>query len=114
VDDEHVVADTIAEILGQNGFDPTVAYDYDHAFSAAESSAPDILITDVVMIGKTGVDLAIKIRDRFPATRIFLLSGQAVTSSVLNNARERGYDFELLAKPLHPTALLKALRGHGN
>ena len=57
-----------------------------------------------------GVEAAIAIRKHCPDTRIVLFSGQAATVEILARARQRGYQFELLAKPLHPTQLIKHLR----
>jgi hypothetical protein len=56
----------------------------------------------VVMPGTNGVEMAIAIRREFVNCRILLFSGQAVTADLLDDARSRGYNFELLAKPVHP------------
>ena len=45
-----------------------------------------------------------------PQTRIVLISGQAATVEILSRARERGYEFELLPKPIHPALLIRHLR----
>ena len=57
-----------------------------------------------------GVEAAIQIREFLPETRIVLFSGQAATVEILARARQRGHDFELLPKPIHPTQLIKHLR----
>ena len=59
-----------------------------------------------VMPGMNGIELAIAIRRQFPGCHILLFSGQAETMEILEDAKQRGYDFELLAKPLHPEELL--------
>jgi DNA-binding NarL/FixJ family response regulator len=61
------------------------------------------------MPGLSGIEVAIMVRDRLPNCRILLLSGQAATADLLENARTRGYDFEILAKPIHPALLLERL-----
>ena len=71
---------------------------------------PDLLISDVVMPGMTGVDLAIRFREAQPNCKILLISGQGATANFLEEARVKGYDFELLAKPVHPADLLAKLR----
>jgi DNA-binding response OmpR family regulator len=67
----------------------------------------------VVMPGMSGIDLAVEIKDRFPACRVLLFSGQAATSDLLATARGRGHDFDVLPKPVHPKDLLARLEiGH--
>ena len=76
------------------------------ALAAAQSDAPDLLISDVAMPGLSGVDLAIQMRARHPMCKILLFSGQAGTLDLLENARAQGHDFHLLLKPVHPSELL--------
>jgi DNA-binding NtrC family response regulator len=109
VDDERIIVDTLSEILNEHGFNASPAYSCDEALAKAAASPPDVVISDVVMPGQTGVDLGIAVRELFPPARVILLSGQAVTSTLLDKARDQGYEFELLAKPLHPRVLLELL-----
>jgi len=78
--------------------------------AAARIHAPDLLITDVVMPGLSGVDLAIAIRGEYPQCKVLLFSGQAATADLLESARLKGYDFELLSKPIHPTEFLRKIK----
>lgn len=111
VDDERVIADTMAEILNDSGFEATAAYNAKTAMRAIEEDCPDIVLTDVIMPGMNGIELAKYVADTCSDTKILLLSGQAAVSDLLRQARELGYSFELLAKPLHPDQLIKKLRG---
>lgn len=113
VDDERLIADTLAEILNENGFRTSVAYDCEEALDKAMASPPDVVISDVIMPGRTGVDLGIAVRELCPTARIILLSGQAATATLLDSARQYGYEFELLAKPLNPRILLELLSPGG-
>jgi CheY-like chemotaxis protein len=109
-DDERVIADTLAMILNQSGFKAQVAYSGERALEVAAEFEPEMLISDVIMGGLTGIDAAIKIRELLPSIKILLFSGQAATADLLEKARERGYEFEILAKPVHPQDLLAKLR----
>jgi CheY-like chemotaxis protein len=109
-DDERVIADTLAMILNQSGFHARVAYTGEKALELAAEFQPDMLISDVIMAGLNGIDAAIKIREILPNIKILLFSGQAATADLLEKARERGYEFEILAKPVHPQDLLAKLR----
>lgn len=109
VDDERLIADTLATILNNSGFRATVAYDGTSALDQLRSSAPDLLITDVSMPGMNGIELATKVRDLWPQCTVLLFSGHASSSELLREARDRGYQFELVSKPVHPRDLLEKL-----
>ncbi len=108
VDDERVIADTLAIILRNSGYEATAFYDAQSALEQFESLQPELVISDVMMPGMNGVEMAVLIRDRHPACKILLFSGHAATMDVLEEARKQGYDFELLSKPIHPKDLLAA------
>src|SRR6201996_3269 len=109
-DDERVIADTLAMILNQSGFQAKVAYSGEKALELAEEFRPNMLISDVIMAGLNGIDAAIQIRALLPEIKILLFSGQAATADLLEKARTQGYEFEILAKPVHPQDLLSRLR----
>jgi CheY-like chemotaxis protein len=109
-DDERVIANTLAIILQHAGFEALAVYRGEEAVELARTFQPDILISDVVMAMMTGIEAAIQICTVLPACRILLFSGQADTADLLEDARQRNYDFDLLAKPIHPLVLLNKLR----
>jgi CheY-like chemotaxis protein len=110
VDDEVIIADTIVQILNRNGFIAEAAYSGEQAIEMAKRNCPELVLSDVLMPQVDGVEAAIQIREFCPDTRIVLFSGQAATIEILSRARDRGYNFELLAKPIHPTQLIQHLR----
>jgi CheY-like chemotaxis protein len=110
VDDERLIADTMAEILKRSGFRAQCAYDGQSALALAIQLNPDYVLTDVVMPKMNGVQLAIAIRKALPDTEILLLSGQAGVTEILERARLEGYSFELIPKPVHPEKLLQRLK----
>jgi len=110
VDDEPLIADTIVQILNRSGFIAQAAYGGREAIAAARRLTPELILSDVLMPHIDGVEAAIAIQKFLPEARIVLFSGQAATVEILARARRRGYHFELLAKPLHPTQLIKHLR----
>jgi len=109
-DDERVIADTLAIILNQSGFEATAVYTGEKAVEMARTLKPDMLISDVIMTDLNGIDAAIRIRELLPSCKILLFSGQAATADLLEKAHAQGYDFEILAKPVHPQDLLNKLR----
>ncbi|MGD0730046.1 MAG: response regulator [Terracidiphilus sp.] len=111
VDDEDVIATTLALILRlQGGFRARSFNNPLEALEAARLEAPDLLITDVVMPQLSGIDLAIQIREYCPDCKVLLFSGQAATAHMLEAARQNGHAFEILLKPVHPADLLIKIR----
>jgi CheY-like chemotaxis protein len=109
-DDERVIADTLVMILNQSGFTARAVYSGETAVEQAQEFQPEMLISDVIMGGLNGIDAAIRIRALLPKIKILLFSGQAATADLLEKARTQGYEFEILAKPVHPQDLLDKLR----
>lgn len=106
VDDERCIADTLAVILRNYGYEVREFYNAQSALEAVESCCPELVISDVMMPGMNGIDMAVLIRERHPACRILLFSGSADTVDMLKSVRQQGYHFELLSKPIHPGDLL--------
>ncbi|MGD0733288.1 MAG: response regulator [Terracidiphilus sp.] len=107
VDDESVIADTLAEILTLRGYAAMPVYDGEEALETALLAPPELLITDVMLPGMSGIELAIQVRRIFPACRVLLFSGQATTSNLMTSAARAGHRFTLLSKPVHPNELLR-------
>jgi CheY-like chemotaxis protein len=110
VDDERRIADTLVLILKYKGYSAEAADDGASALAICRRKVPDLVLSDVVMPGMNGIELAIAIRQEFPDCRILLFSGQAETTEILEGAKRRGYEFELLAKPVHPEELLTRIK----
>lgn len=110
VDDEKVIAITLAAILKRAGFDAHAMFSGREVLDSLESLQPDLLISDVVMPKMNGIELATIVRSRLPTCRILLFSGQALTSDLLEDAHLYHHEFEILNKPIHPTDLLAKLK----
>ena len=106
VDDEDVIASTLELILLSKGFDARSFVDPHDALSAANSVAPNLLLTDVVMPKLDGIDLAILVKQLHPDCKVLLSSGHNVPSEQLAKAGSMGHDFVIVAKPIGPEMLL--------
>lgn len=109
-DDEQVIADTLAAILNQAGFEARAVYTSAKALEVAHVFQPDVLVSDVIMSGVDGIEAAIRVKALLPEIRVFLLSGQTATAELLERRNAGGHGFEILTKPLHPRELMNRLR----
>jgi CheY-like chemotaxis protein len=107
VDDEKGIVETLTIILSMKGYSVDAAFDGVEGYKIACRCKPDLIISDVAMPNINGVEMAIKVLEKLGNTKILLLSGQALTIGLLQQARARGHIFECLAKPVHPIDLLK-------
>lgn len=87
-DDERVIADTLAMILNQSGFEARAVYSGEKALELAPTYQPDMLISDVIMADLNGIDAAIRIRALLPSIKILLFSGQAATADLLEKGAQ--------------------------
>ena len=116
VDDELILVSTLAIILNMSGFRAIPFTSAERALQAAETEAPSILLSDVQMPRMDGIELAIKFKALHPSCKVLLFSGVPNTAERLGVAKSQGHDFQVLAKPIHPSELLNAiaqLRGEG-
>jgi DNA-binding NtrC family response regulator len=111
VDDEEDIAKMFAVVLQMNLFNAIAYSDPLLALQAAQRKPPDYLLTDVVMPGMNGVELAIQVKAVAPQCKMLIFSGQEDSERLIEKARERGYDLTLVLKPIHPTKMVELIRG---
>lgn len=109
IDDEHMIADTLTQILNMHGLDATSAYSGESALEQIEAFQPDMVLSDIVMRQVDGVETAVRIRKLHPKCRIILFSASALSPS--NRRKISHLGFEFLERPLHPEDLLARVIG---
>jgi DNA-binding NtrC family response regulator len=107
VEDNHMVGEFAARLLEELGYRTTWAQNAQAALAALDEDGEfiDLVFTDVVMPGTSGVELAEELRCRRPDLPVVLTSGY---SHVL--AEKGTHGFELLKKPYSVEALSRVLR----
>lgn len=106
VDDEVVIAETLAKILRKSGYSVITAYDGEDAIQAALLRPPELVISDVMLPGMNGIELGITIRRIFPDCKVILSSGKHHSRDLLESALSAGNHFVFLEKPVPPNLLL--------
>jgi len=110
VDNKLLIASTLAAILQKSGFSARFFSSPLEALHAARWEAPDLLISDIMMPGISGIELAIQMKEQYPNCKVLLISGHPASLDLLSAAHERGHNFRLLLKPAHPTEILSETR----
>jgi DNA-binding response OmpR family regulator len=106
VEDEGAVRELVRTALTRAGYRVLAARDGEEALTraAAHAGRIDLLLTDVVMPGLNGRDLALRFRQVRPTARVLFMSGFA--SDVIAEDGGLWGDSDLLAKPFTPNELL--------
>ena len=97
VDDEQSMREFLESFLRREGYDVSTAADVDTALSYLESDEIDLVITDMQMPEKTGLDLILEARELSPETAMVMITGFGTTESAISAMREGAYDY--LTKP---------------
>lgn len=109
VDDDAENCRALGELLSAEGFDPLCFASGEAAWSdiASERVRPEAVITDVRMPGLDGVALLRRIKARFPALPVFLVSAFA-DDAVWSEALRAGA-LDVFPKPIQGASLVRAL-----
>src|SRR3989442_2413 len=108
VDDEHEVREALAEMLQSHGHTVLTAAGADEALARFESEPDlDLVLTDLVMPGRTGWDVAAGVKARRPHVAVRLITDSGHTTDV-DEARRALVDF-VVEKPVTVEALQEAL-----
>lgn len=108
VDDECLVADTLGLIFRRHGFDARVAYSAQTALESARNFSPDLLLCDITMPERDGVELMAAMNRELPECQVLVLTGYY--NNVLRVREEcarQKRSAHVLTKPCHPAELLR-------
>jgi signal transduction histidine kinase/CheY-like chemotaxis protein len=108
-EDNAMVRDVTARLLREAGYQMIVAADGDEALrlSRAHTGTIDLLITDLIMARRGGIELAKLLGQERPALRVLFVSGFSWDRSLPTVDPERGVDF--LQKPFAPADLARSV-----
>lgn len=109
VEDEKVVADTLGQILAANAYDIRVAYSAEAALDILSHWSPNVAILDVMLPKMNGIELAVVLKENFAGCHVLLFSGQPSVEGLMQKAKDEGHQFNILAKPVHPSVMLDAI-----
>jgi two-component system, OmpR family, response regulator CpxR len=97
VDDEQDFAEVLAERLETRGFSVQKAFNGDDAISLISNQDADVVVLDVLMPGRNGVEILREIKQLKPLTEVIMLTGHATIESAIEGMKLGAYDY--LMKP---------------
>ena len=118
VDDEGIVLDSCQRVLEEDGLEVLLVTSADKAIMAIEDEEPSVLLMDVKMPVRDGMDLMREVKERWPDIPIIVMSGYDTTETIEEAVKMGAATF--IAKPFTPDELLETIRqvikkeeGHG-
>ena len=108
VDDDPMILTFIEEEIGQYGYKPILANNAEEALAFAEKERVDLLLTDIMMPGINGIDLAKQFAVLNPEIKILFMSGY-VCPSIAHQGMP-GSEYAFVQKPFAPNVLVKKIR----
>lgn len=111
VDDDHFILALLAKLLGEAGYQTAQAENGERALDMLEAGAFDLVITDIIMPGKNGIELASYIKKNHGEIPVLAISSNF---DAMKNADTLGltsyFADDSLAKPFQKDDLLFAVR----
>jgi len=110
VDDEEGICSSLAGIFSDEGYETTCVADGDAALAAlAAGDSSDLVLLDIAMPGRDGVEILAEMRERWPALPVVMMSGHGTVETAVRTTRLGAFDF--IEKPLSIDKLLLTI-GH--
>lgn len=97
VDDEKEFIETLAERLAVRDFNVKTAFDGDEAISKTKNEEFDVVVLDVLMPGKNGIETLREIKSIKPLVKVIMLTGHATVETAIDGMKAGAYDY--LMKP---------------
>ena len=107
VDDEKDFVETLAQRLLVRDFDVVTALNGDEAVGLIQKLDIDVVILDVLMPGKDGIETLREIKNLNPLSQVIMLTGHATVETAIEGMKLGAYDY--LIKPSETTDLVEKI-----
>ena len=98
VDDELSIRKTIEIFLIQAGYEVATTEDVKNALKIIDSQPVDLILTDIIMPGQTGMDLLRQVKIKYPDIQIIIMTGEPTVETAQNAVQDDATDY--LIKPV--------------
>jgi DNA-binding response OmpR family regulator len=107
VDDEKIICKNVEKILEKNNFEVTRASSAQEALEKMAEESYQLLISDIVMPGKNGLELLKLVKKQWPLTKAVMMTAYASTDTAMKAIRLGALDY--IPKPFTPTELRRTV-----
>ncbi|MFO7870890.1 MAG: response regulator [Kiritimatiellia bacterium] len=107
VDDERSIRVTLTAFLREENYDAEAVKDAGKAREQLERGEFDVVVTDVILPGVSGVDLLQRIREVSPEIPVIMMTGEPTVETAVQAVRAGAHNY--LAKPVDKASILRAV-----
>uniref|UniRef100_UPI003FF03271 sigma-54-dependent transcriptional regulator n=1 Tax=Butyricimonas faecalis TaxID=2093856 RepID=UPI003FF03271 len=108
VDDDTTFCIMLRKWLEKRGFEVDAAFSYKDAVKQLDKAGFDLVLTDLRLPDKDGIDLLRVIKEKMPKTQVLLMTGYADIQTAVTAIKLGAFDY--VAKPVIPDEILKKLQ----
>ncbi len=108
VDDEEFIRDLLKDILTHKGYDALSTEDYAGALEILDQTEVDLILADIILSGKTGIDLLETVKTRGLHAPVIMVTGQPQIDTVMESLRLGAFDY--VTKPIQTQPLMAAVK----
>jgi two-component system, sporulation sensor kinase A len=98
VEDDDLVARALSLSLRREGYDVLTSSNIDEALPTFDANTIDVVVTDLLMPGGTGIDLLRLLEQKDPSVPVIIVTADGSVDSAAAAVRERAFDY--LTKPI--------------
>ena len=109
VDDEMNIANSLKEILSDEGYDVSVTEDGLNALDMIQSDPPDLLLLDVWLPGMDGIEVLKTVKTYHPEIEVLVMSGHGTIDTAVKATKLGAFDF--IEKPFSMDSLTQSIKG---
>ncbi|THF51480.1 response regulator [Flavobacterium supellecticarium] len=105
VEDDNLTMNILEFILKKEGYALTIARDGSEAIEKIPEVNPDLVITDVMLPFKSGLEITNFVKENYTNTPVIILSALGEEENTVTNGFKLGAD-DFIAKPFNPKELI--------
>ncbi len=108
VEDEDTLCESLQRVFRREGYEVDIAGSAESAFSLLETKSYDLIITDIILPGISGIELLAKYKKRNPGQRVIVITAYASLVTAVEAIKAGARDF--IIKPLMHDEMKRVVR----
>ncbi len=108
VEDEDTLCESLQRVFQREGYEVDIADSAESAFTLLEEKSYDLIITDIILPGISGIELLVKYRKKNPSQKVIIITAFASLASAVEAIKAGACDF--IVKPLMHDEMKRAVR----